>query len=1043
MSPRICAALACLLTTAVSAYAQAPPRIDNIYAYYPGSDYPGTEGVTAGLAQQGIELRIVGANFPVGAAGVTWTAQSGQTNLSVLPETGGPTEVRVYVPPQLVAAPEVVQIRVANSPPASFRVNPPMQVRALAPASVGIAYSSPLFTGGTPPFWQESSIPAPFTLNAATGAMEGTPTAPGNIQFDGYFGDNWGSFASGTYNLSIAQPVAVSSPATLPDALFGAFYSQTFGATGGIGPYTFAIVNLASGGLSLVPTGISLSPAGTLTGAPGAAGSFLMNIRVTDAEGRTSNRQYTLVVLPPPLSILTASLPPGTEGAPYAAQLAATGGISQYSWALASGTLPAGLVLSAAGRISGTPTQTGTAQFTVRVADLAGQTASRALSIQILRNVQTLEIPTTTLPEAILQTPYSTAIIAAGGEPPYTWTITGLPAGLTPQSDGSITGRATELGVFRVAVSVTDAGRRLASTYLSLVVRAQPLVITTTSPLPDARVGASMSQAFAATGGVPPYRWGIASGAIPPGTSFVGGLLSGSPEAAGGFEFAVSVTDSRGVAAAKGFSLAVNAPLTITTSSLPAGRARQPYAASLGASGGQPPYTWNIGGLAEGLSGSAAGVIGGTPDAAGTSTVTAEVSDARGNRATASFELSIAGPALRITTASPLPDATAGQAYSAGFTAEGGTPPYRWSAVAGYAGGLSLSTVGVLSGTPGDPGEYTVHVQVADSARETATGGFSFRVGAPALAIATASLPNGTVGAPYSAGLSATGNSGAVNWSVSGLPDGLSADAGGAISGTPRAPGSFQVAVRAADAAGRSATRTLALAIGLPSVPGINFGMPPTADPARQPAVQLGLEGVYPLPITGRLILTFSADSGGDDPTVVFSNGSRSVDFTIPAGANLATFAIPNAALQTGTVAGTITLSVALQASGSDITPSPAPSRIIRINRMAPVITRLAITRTAAGFDVNVTGYSTTREVAQAIFRFNPAAGATLQTSETTMAVDAVFSRWYNDAASRGFGSQFTFTQTFNIQGQAADVASVTVILVNAAGRSEAATASF
>jgi hypothetical protein len=84
---------------------------------------------------------------------------------------------------------------------------------------------------------------------------------------------------------------------------------------------------------------------------------------------------------------------------------------------------------------------------------------------------------------------------------------------------------------------------------------------------------------------------------------------------------------------------------------------------------------------------------------------------------------------------------------------------------------------------------------------------------------------------------------------------------------------------------------------------------------------------------------------------------------------------------------------------------------------------------------VIVTGFSSSREVRQAIFRFTPVAGAQLQTTELTLPVDAAFSRWYQDPASAVFGSQFALSQSFT-SSDAASIASVTVILVNQQGQS-------
>ncbi len=80
--------------------------------------------------------------------------------------------------------------------------------------------------------------------------------------------------------------------------------------------------------------------------------------------------------------VVTTSLPGGQVGQTYRAMLEGIGGDGTYEWALLSGSLPAGLALSASGNISGTPTTAGTSEFTVQVTS-AGQTASRTLSIVV------------------------------------------------------------------------------------------------------------------------------------------------------------------------------------------------------------------------------------------------------------------------------------------------------------------------------------------------------------------------------------------------------------------------------------------------------------------------------------------------------------------------------------------------------------------------------------------------------------------------------------------------------------------------------------
>jgi hypothetical protein len=186
--------------------------------------------------------------------------------------------------------------------------------------------------------------------------------------------------------------------------------------------------------------------------------------------------------------------------------------------------------------------------------------------------------------------------------------------------------------------------------------------------------------------------------------------------------------------------------------------------------------------------------------------------------------------------------------------------------------------------------------------------------------------------------------------------------------------------------------------------------------------------------------MTFAPDSGADDPGVQFSTGGRTAQITIPAGKTLGTASV---GLQTGTVAGTITITTQMQAAGQDITPAPAPKQTVRINASAPAIQSVTATRSNGTLTVTVVGYATDREMTQAVFQFTGAGGANLQTSSVTIPLTSLFAAWYGSAASAQYGSQFTFTQPFNVQGNAASVASVSVTLANNIGSSAAVSATF
>lgn len=97
----------------------------------------------------------------------------------------------------------------------------------------------------------------------------------------------------------------------------------------------------------------------------------------------SGNSNQATAVIPSPLQITTTSLPAGGVSVAYNQTLVATGGTTPYTWAVTAGTLPTGLTLSTAGVISGTPTATGTFNFTVQVTDAASFTATAGLTITV------------------------------------------------------------------------------------------------------------------------------------------------------------------------------------------------------------------------------------------------------------------------------------------------------------------------------------------------------------------------------------------------------------------------------------------------------------------------------------------------------------------------------------------------------------------------------------------------------------------------------------------------------------------------------------
>jgi hypothetical protein len=164
--------------------------------------------------------------------------------------------------------------------------------------------------------------------------------------------------------------------ATLPDGYAGTAYSQTLTATGGKAPYSWSVT------AGTLPAGLALSSAGVISGTPTTAGISTFTVQITDANSVKAGKSLTIAINAA-LSCATATLPDCYLGTTYNQTLTAVGGKAPYSWSVIDGTLPAGLALSSAGVISGTPSNAGNSSFTVQVTDVNNATATKALSITV------------------------------------------------------------------------------------------------------------------------------------------------------------------------------------------------------------------------------------------------------------------------------------------------------------------------------------------------------------------------------------------------------------------------------------------------------------------------------------------------------------------------------------------------------------------------------------------------------------------------------------------------------------------------------------
>ncbi len=581
------------------------------------------------------------------------------------------------------------------------------------------------------------------TMGSGTGTFNGTVgSLPFNttIYFRAYAINSQGTSYGSQLSFTTLAPTITVNPVSAPGATVGVAYSQTFSGSGGTAPYSFAV---SSG---TVPIGLSLNGStGTLSGTPTSSGTFNFTIRATDASGSggpfSGTRAYTIVVASPVMVIAPTTLPNGTVGSSYSQTASASGGIAPYAYAITAGSLPAGLTLNGAtGILSGTPTAGGTFNFTLTATGSSTgtgspHTGSRAYALVI--NAPTVAVSPATLPAPTIGVAYSQTITSTGGTGPRSFAVTAgaLPAGLTLNgATGVLSGTPTAGGAFNFTITATDAstgsGPYTGSRAYSMRVGAPTIDLSPTT-LPNPAIGVAYSQNMTATGGTAPYTYSLTAGALPAGMSLSSaGVLSGTPTSGGVFNFTVTATDASGgvgpYSGSRAYTVTIAAPtISISPATLPNPVYGAPYSQTLSSTGGTAPRTFSLaaGTLPTGMSFSSAGVLSGTPISAGTFNFTVAATDAStgtgpytGNMA---YSLTISAPVIAMNPAS-FPNGTVGTAYSQSITSSGGTAPYSYAIVSGALPvGLSLSSAGVLSGTPTVGGSYSFVVRSTDSSPGT------------------------------------------------------------------------------------------------------------------------------------------------------------------------------------------------------------------------------------------------------------------------------------------------------------------------------------
>ena len=302
-----------------------------------------------------------------------------------------------------------------------------------------------------------------------------SPTSPANFPgVSGYdLATGWGSPTGSSLIDALAGPVTpvITTTGSLPFGVAGAAYHQALTVVGGSPAYTWSII---SGSL---PSNISLSSSGVISGTTLAVGTFAFTVQVADSKGNVASAPLGLTIYAQgsPTVESPATLVSGIVGNTYSFSLAANGGAAPYSWSLVAGTLPAGLGLSSAGTITGVPTVAGTSNFTVQVTDQNGLFSPANLSLTILPAAPVITSALTA--SAQTGTAFTYQITATNN--PTGFSVSNLPPGLTlsaSSASGLISGLPTVAGTFYVTLGASNASGTGTAT-LVLTVNASPPVI--------------------------------------------------------------------------------------------------------------------------------------------------------------------------------------------------------------------------------------------------------------------------------------------------------------------------------------------------------------------------------------------------------------------------------------------------------------------------------------------------------------------------------------------------------------------------------------
>lgn len=455
-----------------------------------------------------------------------------------------------------------------------------------------------------------------------------------------------------TVTVTVTAPALVLSPTNLPGGTANVAYSQTLSATNGTSPYSFAV----TGGV--LPSGLTLSTSGALSGTPTTQGSETFEVTSTDTYGATGTQSYTLdiAIAAPIVADVSAIIDANSTDTPISLDLA--GGTAdsvsvvtsaQHGTAVASGTSIA---------YTPTPGYSGIDTFTYAATNSTGTSVAATVTVTVSK--PTLGITPTTLPGGVANSSYSQTLSASSGTAPYSFTVTSgdLPDGLTLSSDGTLSGSPTADGSQTFEITATDSlGATGSQSYTLAIAIAAPTVGDVVASV-DANSTDNVITLDLSGGAADSVE--IASAPNHGTATATGTSITYTPEAgySGDDSFTYTATNSTGSSAPATVSITVGQPiLAITPDGVLSLRQAETFSQTFIASNGTAPYSYAITGtLPDGLTfDTSSGTLSGTATETGSFPVYMVATDAYGATGTANLTLQVddalpVAPALTVST---------------------------------------------------------------------------------------------------------------------------------------------------------------------------------------------------------------------------------------------------------------------------------------------------------------------------------------------------------------------------------------------------------